>query len=419
MEVQICSQNFDVENAFTLEVAKAHGAYSSLEKLASMQPMDVVNEVEASILRGKGGGGGPAGKKWKTCLAYKEKHGYDTSYLLVNGDESEPGTFKDRYILARDPHLLIEGMIIGAYALGAKRAYVYIRGEYTLEFERVKNAMAEAYAANIVGPNSKFKVDVAVYKGAGAYICGEKSAQLNSLEGYRGMPRLKPQDRGEPDFLYHKPCVVNNVETISTLPYIVRHGASGYKKMGTEKSPGGMIFGCSGHINNPCIKELAFGMPLLEFIETYGGGVWKGKKLKAVIPGGSSCPVLTAEEAKSAILAHDDLKAIGSALGTGGMIVMDEDTDMVKALVNLIDFYKEESCGQCTPCREGSYYALTLVENIYHGHGKESDIDALLDVSTYINGTTVCVFAPALSDVIKGFVTKFRDEFMQYIKAGK
>lgn len=417
MFVNITSGKFDIPGAHTLTIAKLHGAYNSIDKAFSMTQAQITEEVSKSGLRGKGGGGGETGWKWQMM----PKPGTETTYLAVNADESEPGTFKDRYILARDPHLMIEGMIITAYALGAHDTYIYMRGEYTLEYQRVQDAIDEAYAAGLLGEDAcgkGYRVDVTLHKGAGAYICGEKTALLESLEGKRGHPRLKPH-RPEPDHLYGKPCVVNNVETIATVPFIINNGAEGYRAYGTEKSPGGMIFGMSGHINTPCIREAAFGMPMMKYINEVGGGIWKDRKLKAVIPGGSSCVVLNKEECETVCLDYESMRAHGTALGTGGMIVMDETTDMVNALVNLLDFYKEESCGQCTPCREGTGWALKAVERIHHGEGSVKDLDLLLDLSDYMNGKTICVFAPAVSDVINGFVKKFKDEFMSYIKRGR
>lgn len=422
MSLKIVSRKFELENSHTLEIAKANGGYNAVEGAFKMTPEEITEEIMKSNLRGKGGGGGVTGTKWKNMRAWREDKGYDESFLIVNADESEPGTFKDRYILAKDPHLLIEGVIITAYALGAHDTYVYIRGEYTYEQERLQSAIDEAYAAGILGENAcgtGYRVDFTIQKGAGAYICGEKTALLESLEGKRGHPRLKPHDRKEPDYLYNKPCVVNNVETIATVPFIVKNGFKAYTAVGTEKSPGTLLFGVSGHVKTPCVEEVPFGMPMMEYINKYAGGIWKGRELKAVIPGGSSCPVLTKEEAEKATLDYEAMWDLGTTLGTGGMIVMDETTDMVKALENLLDFYKEESCGQCTPCREGCGWSLKIVEDILHGKGKLEDLDTLEEICVMLNGKTVCVFAPAVKDVIIGFITKFREEFVAYIEGGK
>lgn len=414
MFADIVSKKFETKDSNLLDVAKNLGAYSSIDRAFEMSPEAIVEEVDKSGLRGKGGGGGSTGHKWKLM----PKAGSQRVYLCVNSDESEPGTFKDRYILAKDPHLLIEGVIITCYALGANDAYMYIRGEYTYQYYIMQKAINEAYEKGILGENAcgkGYRVDFTLHRGAGAYICGEKTAQLVSIEGFRGNPRLKPHSP-EPDYLFGSPCVVNNVETIATVPYIINNGAKGYRKFGTDCSPGSLLFGVSGHINNPIVKEAEFGTPMMKYIDEVAGGVWKGRELKAVIPGGSSCKVLTRDEAYSVNLDYESMRSVGTSLGTGGMIVMDETTDMVKALLNLLEFYKEESCGQCTPCREGTGWALKTIKRIDEGRGTMKDIDTLLDISGYMNGKTICVFAPAVSDVIDGFVKKFIDEFVKKIK---
>ena len=410
------SNNFSKEGSHTLEIAKANGIYDNLKEIFSMDPQSIRDEVFKSGLRGKGGGGSSTGSKWNMM----PKAGTAKSYLVVNADESEPGTFKDRYILAYDPHLLIEGTIISSYALGVNEAYIYIRGEYIFEYDRLLSAINEAYKNNILGSNIlglNYDLDLTLHRGAGAYICGEKTALLESLEGKRGHPRLKPHIPST-DFLYGKSCVVNNVETIATVPFILKNTYNAYLSMGTEKSPGCMIFGASGHINKPCIKEIEFGMPMMDFINNIAGGVWKNRDLKAVIPGGSSCKILTKEEAYNVKLDYESMNEFGTYLGTGGMIVMDETTDMVHALENLLDFYKEESCGQCTPCREGTGWSFNIAKKILRGEGKVKDLDILLEISEYMNGKTICVFAPAVSDVIVGFVQKFKEEFYNFIKRG-
>ncbi len=399
-----------------LSVAKEHGAYSRLEEAFAKKPYELEAEVSKSGLRGKGGGGAPTGAKW--CLLSSSD---DPTYLIVNADESEPGTFKDRQILEFDPHLLIEGIILTCYAIGAHDAYIYIRGEYKFFADRLNEAIAEAYTEGLIGKRVKsfdYRVDITVHRGAGAYICGEKSALIESLEGNRGHPRLKPHIPS-PEYFFNKPALVNNVETIASIPFIIYEGADAYRAYGTEKSPGTLLFGLSGHINNSGIYELAFGSSMQEFIDTIGGGVKQGKKLKAVIPGGASTPVLTADEVKTAKLDYESMRAIGSALGTGGMIVMDEDTCMVSALKNLLAFYHHESCGQCTPCREGTAWVDGILENILQAKGKLDDLDLLSDISKTMNGKTICVFAPAVAMVIDGFISRFRDEFETYIQNTK
>jgi len=417
MIVKIVSKKFDITDAHTLQVAKEQGAYSALESAFSKTPSEIVEIVTQSGLRGKGGGGAPTGKKWSLMPQKGDK----PHYLIVNGDESEPGTFKDRQILQYDPHLLIEGIIISAYAMNASEAYVYIRGEYKFFIERLQGAIDEAYAANILGENStlKHKVNITIHRGAGAYICGEKTALIESLEGKRGHPRLKPK-KPEPEFYFGNPATVNNVETIATVPYIVENGADAYRQYGTEKSPGTMLFALSGHVNNPGVYEMPYGSSLLEFINEIGGGVRDGKKLKAVIPGGASTPVIKANEDLACVmLDYESMRNVGSSLGTGGAIVMDEDTDMVEALKNLLEFYHHESCGQCTPCREGSGWVDNIVGAILDGVAKKEDLDTLLDVAKTMNGKTICVFAPAVSGVIEGFLKNFRDEFENYIETGR
>lgn len=408
-DARIVSRRFGLKNSHTLEVARAHGAYAGLKKAFELGPDAIVEMVDRSGLRGKGGGGAPAGAKWKLM----PKNDPRPSYLTVNADESEPGTFKDRQILFHDPHLLIEGMILTCFAIGAHHGYVYIRGEYPAFQRRLQDAVDEAYAAGLLGDTIDgfdYALDITVHRGAGAYICGEKSAMLESLEGKRGHPRLKPKQK-EPEWYFGNPTLVNNVETISTVPFIVNEGAEAYRAFGTEKSPGTLLFAMSGHVEHPGVYETEFGVPMLEYIKHFGGGVLGGKKLKAVIPGGASTKVLTAEEAAKATLDYESLRSLRSSLGTGGMIVMDETTDMVEALKNLLEFYHHESCGQCTPCREGTGWSDTILERVLAGKGREKDLDTLLELAGTMNGKTICVFAPAVADVITGFITKFRDEF--------
>ncbi len=416
-ECRIVSRKFGIEKSHTLSVAREHGGYSALEAAFGLGGEAIVELIKASGLRGKGGGGAPAGNKWALMPRDSEK----PSYLAVNADESEPGTFKDREIIMKDPHLLIEGTIITAYAIGAHDAYIYIRGEYYPFQKILQAAIDEAYAAGIVGQKvmgHDYRLDITVHRGAGAYICGEKSAMLESMEGKRGLPRLKPHHK-EPEWYFGNPTLVNNVETIATVPFIVKNGADAYREYGTEKSPGTLLFALSGHVNRPGLYEAEYGVAMLEYIEHYGGGIKNGKKLKAVIPGGASCPVLTAAEAAEVKLDYETMHAMGSSLGTGGMIVMDEDTCMVSALKNLLSFYHQESCGQCTPCREGTGWVDGILATLLEGRGRQEDIDLLLDVSTTMNGTTICVFAPAVSGVIDAFVQKFRGEFEAFLKEAR
>jgi len=414
MVVKVVSKKFDIPNYHTLEVAQKNGAYSSIKKLFSMSPDEVTEEVVKSGLRGKGGGGAACGPKWKLM----PKDDPRPAYLIVNGDESEPGTFKDRQIFQYDPHLLIEGIICSSYAINAHHAYIYIRGEYKFFSNRVDEAIQEAYAAGIIGNSvmgHDYKMEITVHRGAGAYICGEKSALIESLEGKRGHPRLKPHGK-ECEWFFDNPATVNNVETIATVPFIVENGYEAYTAYGTEKSPGTMLFAMSGPVKNPGVYELAFGNKMIDFLNEVGGGMKDGKKLKAIIPGGSSCPILTAKEVESAILDYESMWDIGSTLGTGGMIVIDEDTCMVEAAKNLIEFYHHESCGQCTPCREGCGWIDDILAKILAGDGSKKDIDTILDVCVSLNGKTICVFAPAVKDIIQSMVQKFPEEFESYFK---
>lgn len=414
MVVKVVSKKFDIPNYHKLEVAQKNGAYSSIKKLFSMSPDEVTEEVCKSGLRGKGGGGAACGPKWKLM----PKDDPRPAYLIVNGDESEPGTFKDRQIFQYDPHLLIEGIICSSYAINAHHAYIYIRGEYKFFSDRVDEAIQEAYAKGIIGDSvmgHDYKMEITVHRGAGAYICGEKSALIESLEGKRGHPRLKPHGK-ECEWFFDNPATVNNVETIATVPFIIENGYEAYTAYGTEKSPGTMLFAMSGPVKNPGVYELAFGNKMIDFLNEVGGGMKDGKKLKAIIPGGSSCPILTAKEVESAVLDYESMWDIGSTLGTGGMIVIDEDTCMVEAAKNLIEFYHHESCGQCTPCREGCGWIDDILAKILAGDGSKKDIDTILDVCVSLNGKTICVFAPAVKDIIQSMVQKFPEEFESYFK---
>lgn len=415
MLTKIVSKNFDIPNSHKLEVALANGRYSSIDKLFTMKPEEVTTEVTKSGLRGKGGGGAACGPKWELMPPVDER----PRYLIVNGDESEPGTFKDRQIFQYDPHILIEGIICTCWAIQANHAYIYIRGEYKFFIDRLNEAIKEAYEAKIIGDKIMnkydFKVDITVHRGGGAYICGEKSALIESLEGKRGHPRLKPHGK-ECEWFFDNPATVNNVETISSVPNIVENGAEGYTKYGTEKSPGTMLFAISGPVKNPGVYEMAYGNKMIDFLNVLGGGMLEGKKLKAIIPGGSSCPILTASEVEKAVLDYESMWDIGSTLGTGGMIVIDEDTSMVEVAKNIIEFYHHESCGQCTPCREGTGWIDKILKKVIAGEASDKDLKTIMDVCDTLNGKTVCVFAPAVKDIIASIVKKFPEEFKAYLK---
>jgi NADH-quinone oxidoreductase subunit F len=416
MEVKILSAKFDIKDAHKLEVAKQHGAYSQLDKLFSMEPVAVIEEVKNSGLRGRGGAGFPAGLKW----SFLPKGLNKPVYLTVNSDESEPATFKDRYILVRDPHMMIEGIIICCYAIGCHDAYIYIRGEYTTQVKALQKAIDEAYAAGYLGEKvagHDFKLDVTVHRGAGAYICGEETALLESIEGKKGQPRSKPPFPAV-EGLYGCPTIINNVQTIASLPYIIENGAAAYKQYGTEKSPGTHLFGISGHVNKPGMYELPLGLPILDVIEKVAGGVLNGKKLKAIIPGGSSTPVQTPEDAKDLTLDYESMAAHKTMFGSGGIVVLDETVDIVKLVENLAQFYHHESCGQCTPCREGLGWILKIVKKILRGEGTIADIDLLVELCDNIEMKTVCVLSAACTMPVRSYLIKFRHEFEAYVKKG-
>jgi len=411
--VKIVSKNFDIPDSHKLDVALKNGRYESVDKAFSMKPEDITEEVCKSGLRGKGGGGAACGPKWKLMPNVDER----PRYLIVNGDESEPGTFKDRQIFQYDPHLLIEGIIASCWAMQANDAYIYIRGEYKWFIDRLNTAIDEAYEAGIIGDKVMkkydFRVDITVHRGGGAYICGEKSALIESIEGKRGHPRLKPHGK-ECEWFYGMPATVNNVETIASVPNIVLNGYESYTKWGTKKAPGTMLFAMSGPVKNPGVYELQYGEKMIDVINEIGGGMKDGLKLKAVIPGGASCPILTADEVEKAYLDYESMWDIGSTLGTGGMMIIPEGTSMVDVAKNLIEFYHHESCGQCTPCREGTGWIDKTIKKILEGNGSEEDIETILDVCETMNGKTICVFAPAVKDIIKSIVLKYRNEFTEY-----
>lgn len=413
MEVKILSAKFDIEDAHTIEVARQHGAYSTLDKLFSMEPVDVIEEVKASGLRGRGGAGFPAGVKW----GFLPKDTGKPVYLAVNSDESEPATFKDRYILVKDPHMMIEGIIICSYAIGSHDTYIYIRGEYTSQVKALQAAIDEAYEAGYLGDTvagRDFKLNVTVHRGAGAYVCGEETALLESVEGKKGQPRSKPPFPAVSG-LYGCPTIINNVQSIASLPFILEKGADAYKEYGTEKSSGTHLFGISGHVEKPGMYELPLGLPLLEVLEKVAGGVWKGRKLKGVIPGGSSTPVLTPEEAKTVTLDYESMAEHKTMFGSGGIVVLDETVDMVKLVKNLIDFYHHESCGQCTPCREGLGWMKKITAKILDGNGTIDDVNLLRELCDNIEMKTVCVLSAACTMPVRSYLDKFRHEFEAYV----
>jgi NADH-quinone oxidoreductase subunit F len=396
-------------------LAKMNGYEAAKKVLAGLTPDQVIEEVKKANIRGRGGAGFPMGMKW----SFIPKNSDKPKYLVCNADESEPGTCKDRQIIRYTPHLLIEGLIIGSYAIGCNHAYVYIRGEYVREALLLEEAIEEAYARNFLGKNifgSSFSLDITVHRGAGAYICGEETGLLNSLEGRRGEPRVKPPFPAISG-AFSCPTAVNNVESISNVPHIIRMGGEEFAKLGKiDKSGGTRLLSLSGHINKPGVYEARAGsMTLRQIIDGFGGGMWKGKKLKAVIPGGSSSPVLTADEV-DVVYDVEPLMKIGTMMGSAAIMVIDEDTDMVKLLLRITKFYAHESCGQCTPCREGCHWMESILHKIIHGEGKPTDIDLLVDVAGNIGGKTLCALGDAAAMPVQSFVKKFRSEFEAYVR---
>jgi NADH-quinone oxidoreductase subunit F len=395
----------------------ASGGYLAAKKaLSSLTPERIIDEVSRANLRGLGGAGFPTAKKW----SFIPKASAKPRYLVVNADEGEPGTFKDRYILERDPHALVEGMIIAAYAIGSHKAYVYIRGEYFRPAERFSRAVEEAYARGWLGKNiqgSGYDLDVVIHRGAGAYICGEETALLTSLEGGKGFPRLKPPFPAISG-LFQCPTIVNNVETLACVPFILREGAERFAALGTPRQGGTRLFSVCGHVRRPGLYEAPVGVTLRELIDNYAQGMRDGRQLKAVIPGGISAKVLTAEEI-DVHMDFDSLVAAGTMAGSGGVIVMDETTSMVEALQSAAKFFAHESCGQCSPCREGTGWVHRIMRRMSDGRGRLQDLDDLLAIARDMEGKTICVFADAAAWPVQSYITKFREEFEDHIRKGR
>jgi NADH-quinone oxidoreductase subunit F len=409
------SRWLDIPDLRQIDAYEAHDGYQGLRKaLFDMTPESIINEMKSSNLRGRGGAAFATGVKW----SFIPKDSKKPVYVCCNADESETGSFANRYQLELDPHGIIEGVLIACRAVNAHTAYIYFRGEFTVQKRRVDEALAEARAKGYVGKNimrSGFDVDIWTHRGAGAYVCGEETALLESLEGKRGYPRNRPPFPAIQG-AFGGPTVVNNVETMANVPWIVRKGADWFRAIGPEKSPGNKLFCLSGHLNAPGLYELPMGTPLKDVIYDVGGGIPGGKKLKAVIPGGGSFPPFTAEEAVKVIMDFDSVRAAGSQMGTAGIMVMDEDTCMVGALLNVAHFFHHESCGQCTPCREGTGWIEKMLTDIEAGCGKMEDLEKLIDVATNMEGNTICVLADSLAMPVKGFIPKFKNEFIEHIK---
>ena len=403
------------ENSHLIDVYEKNNGYSAARKvLKDNNPGDVIEEIKTSNIRGRGGAGFPTGVKWGFLAEDQER------YLVINADESEPGTFKDRILLERDPHQLIEGIIVTSFASNISKAFIYIRGEYAKPARRVQDAVEQAYEKGYLGKNifdSGKDLDVVVHLGAGAYICGEETALLNSLEGRRGEPRLKPPYFPAVKGLYNKPTLVNNVETISSVPWIINNSGKEYAKLGVEGSTGTRIFSLSGHVNNPGNFEIEMGCSFGEFIDTFGKGIKENKAVKAYIPGGASAPWFTGDQL-DITTTIDDVANAGSMLGSGAVVVMDEDTNLVLAAKSIVSFFAHESCGQCTPCREGTTWLEMILDRIASGRGRTSDIDLLLDVCDNISPgltwppqmTTICPLGPSAVSPITSLMGSFREE---------
>jgi NADH-quinone oxidoreductase subunit F len=416
-DVKILTRHWDDPKQKELATYRSRGGYEALRKALSMEPAAVIEEVKASGLRGRGGAGFPTGTKW----SFIPKGATAPRYLCCNADEGEPGTFKDRDVMRYDPHALVEGMGICCWAVGAHHGFVYIRGEFVAEARVVQAAIDEAYAAGILGPKAMgtdFALDLTVHRGAGAYICGEETALIESIEGRKGQPRLKPPFPATVG-LFDGPTVVNNVETLAALPWILSNGAKAYAAFGTEKSKGTKLFSISGPVKKPGVYEVEMGFPLRRFIDEVAGGLVDGKELKGVIPGGSSTPVLLPDEVDRANLDHESLAALGSMLGSGAIIVLPTDFCVVRAMAILARFYHHESCGQCTPCREGTGWLDRVISRLEHGKGTVDDIDFLASEADAIIGTTICPLADAAAMPMKSFVTKFRADFEEHLRLGR
>jgi NADH-quinone oxidoreductase subunit F len=415
MANEVCFRNNHLDKPWTLETYQSVGGYEMWKKILKEKtsPDDIIAELKTSALRGRGGAGFPTGLKW----SFMPRNTAGQKYIVCNSDEGEPGTCKDRDILRYNPHQLVEGMAIAGYTIGASAGYNYIRGEFWEPYERFQAAIDEAYAAGLLGKNilgSGVDFDLYTHLGAGAYICGEETALLESLEGKKGQPRFKPPFPASFG-LYGRPTTINNTETLASVPVILKNSGQWFQDLGKPNNGGSKIFCVSGHVNKPGNYEVPLGTPFSELLEM-AGGVRKGHKLKAVIPGGSSTPVLPAEVMMQTNMDYDSIAKAGSMLGAGSVIVMDDSTCMVKALARLSHFYYDESCGQCTPCREGTGWLSRMVHRIEHGHGRPEDLDLLVKVAGKIEGYTICALGDAAAMPVASFIKHFRDEFEYHIE---
>lgn len=414
-ERKILLKHIDVPHLNSIDVYEKHGGYLSLKKAMGMKPDQIIEEVKKSGLRGRGGAGFPTGNKWSFVPFNSGK----PIYLLCNADESEPGTFKDRIILERNPHQLIEGIIIASYAVRCHKSYIYVRGEYAKAAALIQKAIDEAYAKGYLGKRvlgTDHALDLVLHRGAGAYICGEETGLISSLEGKKGQPILKPPFPAVSGFL-GCPTVVNNVETLATVPAILEMGGDEYAKYGINQSKGTRLFCVSGWVNQPGVYEEELGIPLMDFLQHYCKGFKDGAKIKAIIPGGSSTPPLTPEEFQKATLDYECMGQFGTFLGSGGMIVIPEQYCLLKLLVRLSEFYWDESCGQCTPCREGTGWLYKMIEKFEHGKATHREMDDLKKTGGSMMGTTICALSDAAAMPVLGFLKKFPQEFEKHIEA--
>jgi NADH-quinone oxidoreductase subunit F len=414
MSIKVLTRNMHVPRLQNIEVYESIGGYQALRKaLGECKPADVTEMVKRSGLRGRGGAGFPTGMKW----GFVPKNSGSPVYLCVNADESEPGTFKDRLIIEKDPHQLIEGAVISAYALDCHKAFIFIRGEFFYGAGVLNRAVEEAYGRGYLGKNilgTGYDLDLLVHRGAGAYICGEETALLESLEGRRGHPRLKPPFPAVVG-LYGCPTVINNVETLANVPHIINNGPEWYAGIGVERNTGTRLFGVSGHVRKRGVYEFPMGIPLRELIYDHCGGMRDGRALKAIVPGGSSVPVLTADQV-DVHLDFDSVAKAGSMLGSAGVIVMDDSTCMVRAITRITKFYAEESCGQCTQCREGTEWMYQILKRIENGKGRKGELEVLLDVCKNMLARTICPLSDAAAMPVESYIRKFYDEFDAHIR---